>query len=333
MTRATEVIAKQLLEGIVREDLLTLYVRLLTADGCQHDGAVELLDGRQNIQRLIAAGMATYGPSGPDSSHRLVPNPVDVVLQQALTALARDVLADHERLFEGHRRMSHDLVSAASVTGSSSDQLARIVTDPDEIAELASILKHSAGREWLTVNQDVSHGPDFDLPDEAASHATATEAKHRAIYQSNNVEDPAARTKVEAIAQAGGEVRFLARTVMRMKIADEVVALIPLMLSVSTSALLIRSSVIVGALREYFELLWERAIPYAAPGRNTGDLTQEQLRILQLLVQDLSDEAVSDQVGTSLSTVRRRVSEIRAFLGAENRFQVGLEAVRRGLVG
>ncbi|MER6808137.1 hypothetical protein ABT299_02550 [Spirillospora sp. NPDC000708] len=333
MTRTIEVIARQLLEGIVREDLLTLYVRLLAADGCQHDEAAEILDGQQNIQRLIAAEMATYGPPGPDNSHRLTPNPVDVVLQQALSALARDVLADHERLFEGHRRMNRDLVSATSATGSSNDQLARIITNPDEIAELTRILKHSAAREWLTVSHDVSHGPDIDLPDEATGHAIASEATHRAIYQSNNVEDRAARVQVEAIAQAGGEVRFLPRTAMRMKIADEVVALIPVMLSVSASALLIRSSVIVGALREYFELLWERAIPFAVPGRNTGDLTQEQLRILQLLVQDLSDEAVSDQVGTSLSTVRRRVSEIRASLGAENRFQVGVEAVRRGLVG
>ena len=42
--------------------------------------------------------------------------------------------------------------------------------------------------------------------------------------------------------------------------------------------------------------------------------------------------ALLNQLGVSLRTVRRRVAQLMAELGAGTRFQAGMEAVRRGLL-
>ncbi|MFG6202627.1 hypothetical protein [Nonomuraea sp. JJY05] len=77
-----------------------------------------------------------------------------------------------------------------------------------------------------------------------------------------------------------------------MKLAYEAVALLPPTPTGMGEALLIRSPVIVGALREYFELLWEKAIPFGST-EAVGPLTPAQSQVLQLLNQGLSDEAIA----------------------------------------
>ena len=54
---------------------------------------------------------------------------------------------------------------------------------------------------------------------------------------------------------------------MKMKLADHTTAMLPLTPTGTAGALVIRAPVIIAALREYFEMLWERATPLkpAAP--------------------------------------------------------------------
>jgi hypothetical protein len=81
----------------------------------------------------------------------------------------------------------------------------------------------------------------------------------------------------------------------------------------SAGAMLLQSSVIVGALREYFELLWEREPPMEHPTGGKGPYHPFQMQILRLLVQVLSHEAIADRVEVSLSTVGRHDAEGRRF--------------------
>lgn len=96
--------------------------------------------------------------------------------------------------------------------------------------------------------------------------------------------------------------------------------------------MLIRSSVIVEALREYFELLWERAIPFGAATPDSP-LTPRQQRILSMLAEGLSDDNIARRADAGLSTVRRDIGVIRDKLGFESRFAAGVAAVRRGWLG
>jgi DNA-binding CsgD family transcriptional regulator len=119
---------------------------------------------------------------------------------------------------------------------------------------------------------------------------------------------------------------------MKMKLADESIAMLPLTPTGLSGALLIRSSVIVGALREYFEMLWERATPFGAVSAESS-LNDKERRVLSLLVEGVSDSVIAKRTGMGLSTVRRHTATIRAKLGHDHHhFAAGAAAVRRGWI-
>jgi DNA-binding NarL/FixJ family response regulator len=54
--------------------------------------------------------------------------------------------------------------------------------------------------------------------------------------------------------------------------------------------------------------------------------------LLEQLTRGAKDEQIARELGLSLRTVRRRVAEVLGELGADSRFQAGVEAVRRGWI-
>jgi DNA-binding CsgD family transcriptional regulator len=258
---------------------------------------------------------------------------MDVVLQHTLVGLAQEALVDYQRLLCGYQRMRDFSASTSAAADPSVRQLAQLVTDSDEVSRLTSRLLGSVQREWLTLS---SHAPTEPMEGiggtAAASSPVERGARCRAIYDSDCLEEAATRAKLETIAETGVQVRILPRIRMSMGLADEAIALLPLTAAEASAALLVQSSVIAGALREYFELLWERAIPFGGVGRNVKGLPEIQVKILRLLVQGLSDEAIVDRVELSLTTVRRHIKSLRESLGVTTRFQLGVVAVQQGLV-
>ena len=69
------------------------------------------------------------------------------------------------------------------------------------------------------------------------------------------------------------------------------------------------------------------------PDLDLGEARPDLRRfLLQQLAAGAKDEQIARSLGVSLRTVRRRVSEPVDELGVENRFQAGVEAVRRGWI-
>lgn len=122
---------------------------------------------------------------------------------------------------------------------------------------------------------------------------------------------------------------------MKMKLADHTTALLPLTPVGTVAALVVRAPVVIAALREYFELLWERATPATAPGPVTGPNrpTPAQQRVLELMATGLQDEAIARHMDISATTVRRHVAAIMNRLGVTSRFAAGAAAQRRGWIG
>jgi DNA-binding NarL/FixJ family response regulator len=56
----------------------------------------------------------------------------------------------------------------------------------------------------------------------------------------------------------------------------------------------------------------------------------DQGELITFLAQGLTDEAIGKRLGISSRTVRRRVAEITALLGARSRFQAGARAAEAG---
>jgi DNA-binding CsgD family transcriptional regulator len=330
--RSLEEKAVRLLGGVVETETLRLYLRLLVVDGCPAEEAADFFGGADEVEKLIQAGMAQVREPAAGLPTRLMPVPMDVVLQHTLAGLARQALADYERLLGGYQRMCALASSAEAEPDTSVGQLARLITDSDEVSRLTSTLLGSVQREWLTLS---THAPTEPM-DGAGITATPSPAgrgaRCRAIYDGDLLAETAARDKLEAIAETRTEVRILPHIRMSLGLADEGIALLPLTSSETAGVLLVQSSVIVGALWEYFELLWERAIPFGGSGSNGQGLPEIQIKILRLLVQGLSDEAIAQRVNLSLTTVRRHIKALRENLGSETRFQLGVIAVQHGLV-
>jgi DNA-binding NarL/FixJ family response regulator len=93
--------------------------------------------------------------------------------------------------------------------------------------------------------------------------------------------------------------------------------------------------VIIAALREYFEMLWERATPLAPQPHTVpaGRPTPAQRAVLKLMAGGLHDDAIARRAGISTTTVRRRIAAIMDRLNVTSRFAAGAAAQRRGWIG
>lgn len=98
---------------------------------------------------------------------------------------------------------------------------------------------------------------------------------------------------------------------------------------------MVRGSLLVDALVRLFELQWEMAVPIAdvaGPDDDAAALTEQERRLLAMLSSGMTDEAMARAVGLSHRTVQRRLAELARRVGAEGRFQLGVQAARRGWV-
>ena len=126
----------------------------------------------------------------------------------------------------------------------------------------------------------------------------------------------------------GEEVRLLPELATRLIVLEGTHVVLPEPLGYAASPrLVVRQRGIVELAALYFEQLWARASPLDEPEAERSDLRRF---LLEQLAAGAQDEQIARRLGLSLRTVRRRVAEVMAELGATSRFQAGVEAARRG---
>jgi DNA-binding NarL/FixJ family response regulator len=114
---------------------------------------------------------------------------------------------------------------------------------------------------------------------------------------------------------------------LRLYLADNNIAAIPLRSSTVDSMLVVYPSALLGALVALFDGLWRRALPlHSTPAGRTAASSQ---RLITLLLSGLTDEAIARQLGLSHRTVQRHVANLMTELGAHTRFQAGVQAALR----
>jgi hypothetical protein len=156
----------------------------------------------------------------------------------------------------------------------------------------------------------------------------ASGRRSRAIYPARVLEE--APDVVRARADAGELVRLVGVVPARISVMGRTSAVLSDRWGAgSARRLVVREPALVVALSALFDHLWERAM--AVPGMDVGfDPGAQRRLLLHQLTRGAKDEQIARTLGVSLRTVRRRVAEIMEDLGAESRFQAGVEAVRRG---
>ena len=87
----------------------------------------------------------------------------------------------------------------------------------------------------------------------------------------------------------------------------------------------------VSAGRALFDRFWQLATPVNAPDE-LQDLEERDATILRLMAAGVADASIARQTGYSQRTVERRVRYVMERLGAQTRFQAGVQATRRGWI-
>jgi len=129
----------------------------------------------------------------------------------------------------------------------------------------------------------------------------------------------------------GEECRIAASLPFKLIVADRRIAIIPLDLGRPDGpVLLVRSSSLLDALCEVFELLWRNATPFpASDTEGAAHGRRRSMPLLSLLTSGLNDKAIELELGMSHRTLARRISELMEELGAATRCQLGWLAAQR----
>jgi hypothetical protein len=210
--------------------------------------------------------------------------------------------------------------------------------DTTEEVEIA-IGSEALGRWFVRLQQEARDEViTLDRPPYALTTANPVEqtaitrgVRYRAIYAPEALEWPGVLDDIRHLVGQGEEARVLPGIRVKVAISDRRLALMPLSLDFTeVRAAVIRPSTLLDALVDYWEQCWRLATPFEAPAADP--LGDDDRLMLTLLVSGLKDEAIARQLGWSLRTMRRRTSRLHELLGADNRFQAGVNAARRGWI-
>ena len=216
--------------------------------------------------------------------------------------------------------------------GPSIDQISNPETSNIRIAELMCGTRH----EILRVRRPRS--PQQARQDEAAEEKALDRGiAVRAIYPTIMTTDVRFRGQLVHQLHAGAQLRAVPDPPVDMLVLDRQVGV----LSEENDGgpggkLILRGRSVVGALHALFESCWSLSSDIgsyigAAPDREgVCPLELADFAMISLLSGGAKDELVAREMGISVRTVRRRISEILHVLNASSRFQMGVLAVRHG---
>lgn len=162
---------------------------------------------------------------------------------------------------------------------------------------------------------------------------------YRTVYGSEAVEYPGAMTRIDQCLEAGEQARVTARLPMKMMIVDREQAVLcaftgdPLR---PGEAVAVGRGPLLDGLIELFERVWAESVPFDPKGRfgggGRGELNDEEVRFLALLLSGLTDDAVARHLGVARRTVLRRARSLMDRAGAHSRMQLGWYAAHHGWI-
>ncbi len=154
----------------------------------------------------------------------------------------------------------------------------------------------------------------------------------KAVYHSRVFESDAALPVVELCIAAGERARVFPGVPVNLVIIDDIA-----MMNVSYDGdepihlACARNRRIVDSWKAIFDAFWRQAMPIDA--RNImAQVPQEFRDLVRLLSLGLTDRAIARELGVSERTIGRRVTRLQEHLGADTRFQLGLQIATRGWV-
>lgn len=166
-------------------------------------------------------------------------------------------------------------------------------------------------------------------------NAQGTVVDIRAVYDPAVLDTPGTLDALRDRVIGGEEVRLSGPIHFSAVIVDESAAVLEFS-NIDPSgqgAMLVRSKAFVAGIVRLTEAIWAMSVPLSAEDTAAPEtIASRDAIIMKLLASGATDSTITRRLGISQRTVERRVRSIMDGLGAETRFQAGVEAVRQGLV-
>jgi hypothetical protein len=311
------------------------YGRLSAAVKVSKEKAAELLGGARMVEELTERGLALIVAATPNQPATFQPVPELTALQTVLVQCQVQLLKHQELLLGGQRRIADLQARPEPVCSAdrSASHLIRVITDREEIGRISSYLINSAKKDWMTLET-----ADTDLPiseDNFIRNPYGAAVRVRSISDAACLKNPGALRNLQRSIEAGELIRILPTILMKMQLADTHTVLLPLTPTGTGGAVLIQNGgPIVRALRDYFERLWQVAVPYGAVKPPEGcPLSEHQLQILRLLAMGHTDQTIASIMDCSKSTIEREMDKVEELVNLKGRrFALGVALERRGWV-
>jgi sugar-specific transcriptional regulator TrmB len=275
------------------------------------------------LKSLEAKGMVNCLP---ERTPRYLPTPPEVAL---------DLLTTRKQEELQRARVIAQRWQAKVRQAPFEEQPIEIITGREAISHMFQHMHRRACQEMLCLER-----PPYVISPTYHYFAVQQQAMARGVVLRNIIDASVLDSpgKAEALRKevADGEnIRVLANLPMKLVIADRRTALIPLTLEQARDiALVLRPSLLLDALCELFEILWERGTPFgtAAVSVRLAEKNRRSIdvdRLVSLLAAGMNDKSISQELGISARTLERRILELATHLGARTRFQAGWQAALR----
>jgi DNA-binding CsgD family transcriptional regulator len=313
---------EKLIRELLPDDVADAYLELTVT------GGREAREHHRIDQELVSRHLA-YLHRADDA---VLLKPVDplIAVTGLLTQVHRDLTKQHDRLLQGYVAAAevHQLQLHDRRPGDVPSVLAQVLTDPDEIAERWTTSIHTTQCVYRSIAVNDSEVP---LPSQLNSQCSSMHFLE--LCTPDFLADPRGAQAIRAAVDSGVEVRTVQTLPARMVIVDDHFAVLGLVTGGTTGALAVRSTVLIAALIQYYDQLWETATPVGAAQPAAKTLGATEREVLALLVHGLKDEAIARHLKLSVRTVRRHIAAVMEFVDAPTRFAAGAAAQRLGLLG
>lgn len=280
------------------------------------------------LRSLTEHGLVTRLPGRPARFSAVLPDLAAAALISARERELQRLRAHAQRLAEAHRGAGGAHHPA---------ELIEVIEGAPNVRNAFVRLQAGARRQVRVFDKPPYTGEQPDGNAEEYQLLRDGKVTYRTLYDQSALTVPGRMSEIWNGIRHGEQARVAGSLPMKMALCDDRVALIPVSTSdfQTDAAYLVHPSSLLDALAAMFELVWERAIALnqaAAPQGGPGELVDQDQDLLGLLAGGVTDETIARTLGWSIRTVHRHIHRIMAEVGAETRFQVGMEAVRRGWV-
>jgi DNA-binding CsgD family transcriptional regulator len=188
----------------------------------------------------------------------------------------------------------------------------------------------------------LSIGPSGESAPRPTRQAGAFEAKrrgvaYRVVYGAQILRQADVMALVQEAVSAGESARVFPSVPCNLQIADgtRAVLVAPMPGPERLHGVVFSRGGFLDSLTGIFETYWRLGVPITAElaDRGTGQdqgPTDDIRRLLSLLGAGLTDASIAREMGVSERTVNRRIMALQDALAARSRFQLGVQASRRG---